>query len=81
MLVQVEEASPEQVKLSNGATLTAEQAMKCCRLAHALCYASVQGLTLPGVVRMEDCDNPLFTLRHLYVGCSRATAHDLLEVA
>ena len=81
VLVQVEEASPEQVKLSNGAALTAEQAMKCCRLAHALCYASVQGLTLPGVVRMEDCDNPLFTLRHLYVGCSRATAHDLLEVA
>ena len=61
----------EEVALSNGATLRREQVCKCTHLAHCLCYASVQGLTLPGVVRLEDTDSPLFCLRMLYVGISR----------
>ena len=70
----------EEVALSHGATLRRKQICKCTRLAHCLCYASVQGLTLPGVVRLEDTDALLFCLRKLYVGVSRATAADLVEV-
>ena len=72
--------SENEVQLSTGVKLTAEQVVRQTRLAHALTYASVQGLTLPGRVRLE-CDSSNVRLRHLYVGCSRATRHDLLEVA
>jgi hypothetical protein len=44
-----------------------------------LTYASCQGLTLPGRLRLET-GSPNMTLRHLYVGVSRATAADLVEV-
>ena len=80
ILVEVTELSAEQVTLSNGAELGAEQVCKCKRLAHCLCYSSVQGLTLPGVVRLSDTASPMFNLRHLYVGVSRATAACLVEV-
>ena len=80
ILVEVTSLTDEEVCLSNGATLRPEQVCKCTRLAHCLCYASVQGLTLPGVVRLEDTDSPLFCLRKLYVGVSRATAASLVEI-
>ena len=80
ILVEVTGRTEEEVRLSHGAALRREQVCKCTRLAHCLCYASVQGLTLPGVVRLEDTDAPLFCLRKLYVGVSRATAADLVEV-
>ena len=80
ILVEVTSLNQEEVCLSNGATLRREQVCKCTRLAHCLCYASVQGLTLPGVVRLEDTDSPLFCLRKLYVGISRATAAENVEV-
>ena len=81
ILVEVTSLSEEEVALSNGATLRREQVCRCTRLAHCLCYASVQGLTLPGVVRLEDTSSPLFCLRKLYVGVSRATAAGKVEVA
>ncbi len=74
ILVQVTSLTDEEVCLSDGATLRREQVCKCTRLAHCLCYASVQGLTLPGVIRLEDTDSPLYCLRKLYVGISRATS-------
>ena len=80
ILVEVTSLTDEEVCLSNGATLRREQVCKCTRLAHCLCYASVQGLTLPGVVRLEDIDSSLFCLRKLYVGVSRATAAGLVEI-
>ena len=80
ILVEVTSLTDEEVCLSNGATLRREQVCKCTRFAHCLCYASVQGLTLPGVVRLEDTDSPLFCLRKLYVGVSRATAAGKVEV-
>ena len=80
VLCTVAAVSESEVQLSTGVKLTAEQVVRQTRLAHALTYASVQGLTLPGRVRLE-CDSPNVRLRHLYVGCSRATRHDLLEVA
>ena len=67
------------VKLTSGLVLTHEQAVQSLRLTYALTYASCQGLTLPGVVRL-DTRSDHFTLKHLYVGLSRATAADLVEV-
>ena len=43
-------------------------------------YASVQGLTLRGRVWLYDVESPHFTLKHLYMGCSRATSSELLSV-
>ena len=69
-----------KVELNTGASLTHQQAFESLRLCYALTYASCcQGLTLPGVVRL-DTESKHFTLKHLYVGLSRATAADLAEV-
>ena len=80
ILVEVTSLTEEEVCLSNGATLRREQVCMCTRLAHCLCFASVQGLILPGMVRLEDTESPLFCLRKLYVGISRATAAENVEV-
>ena len=80
ILTTVTACTEEEVELSTGAKLQPEQLIRCTRLAHCLTYASCQGLTLNGRVRLE-ADSPNMTLRHLYVGCSRATRSDLLEVA
>ena len=80
IMVEVVSLTEDQVTLSNGATLDRERICKCTRLAHCLCYASVQGLTLPGVVKLWDTASPLLTLRHLYVGISRATGAQNVEV-
>ena len=48
--------------------------------ADAVTYASCQGLTLQGRVRL-DLGSVHLSLRHLYVGTSRATSSDLFEVA
>ena len=76
---EVAENSGAIVKLTSGLVLTHEQAVQSLRLTYALTYASCQGLTLPGVVRL-DTRSDHFTLKHLYVGLSRATAADLVEV-
>ena len=73
----------EQVTLvdARGATLelSPEQVGEHLRLSYAITYASCQGLTLRGRVRLHT-RSPHFTTRHLYVGSSRATSADLLEV-
>ena len=70
----------DKVTLSNGTVLNFKQAVQSLRLAYALTYASCQGLTLKGVVRLESTDSVFYTRKHLYVGSSRATSFDLLEV-
>ena len=79
LFYEVEEVNEEVVRLTNGLVLTHEQAVQSLRLCYALTYASCQGLTLPGLVRL-DTKTEHFTLKHLYVGLSRATAADLVEV-
>lgn len=74
------EAMGPKIKLSGDLSLTPEDVVKHLRLCHALTYASCQGLTLQGRVRLE-CDSVHLTLRHLYVGISRATSSDLVEVS
>ena len=75
MFCEVKEVDEVFVELTNGARLTHEQAMQSLRLSYALTYASCQGLTLKG-----DTQSPNITLKHLYVGISRAIAADLVEV-
>ena len=56
-----------------------EDLFKYTRLTHAITHASCQGLTLIGHVELFDTSSQHFTLRHLYVGSSRATRSDLLS--
>ena len=79
LFYEVEEVTEELVRLTSGLVLTHEQAILSLRLCYALTYASCQGLTLPGVVRL-DTQSSHFTMKHLYVGLSRGTAADLVEV-
>jgi ATP-dependent exoDNAse (exonuclease V) alpha subunit len=79
MFYEVAAVDDVHVELTNGLKLTHEQALKSLRLSYALTYASCQGLTLKGVVRL-DTQSPNFTLKHLYVGISRATSASLVEV-
>ena len=71
----------EHIVLESGERLTREAAGKSLRLCHALTYASVQGLTLPGTVRLLETEHKHFTKKHLYIGSSRATNHELLEIS
>ena len=50
------------------------------RLTSALTYASIEGMTLPGVVRLHDGDHPKYDWRKLFVGLSRGTAANNVEV-
>ena len=77
---EVESCDNETVCLTSGQSLSHDEAVKCLRLSSAICYASAQGLTLQGIVRLEDTSNKHFTLRHLYVGASRCASCFLLEV-
>jgi hypothetical protein len=79
MFYEVAAVDETFVELTSGLKLTHEQALKSLRLSYALTYASCQGLTLKGLLRL-DTQSPNFTLKHLYVGISRATAADLVEV-
>ena len=49
-------------------------------LSFACTYHCVQGATLQGRIRCWDAQHPRFTTTHLYVGCSRATAAEFVEV-
>ena len=60
--------------------LKQQELLRATRLSHAVTYASCQGLTLQGRVRL-DLGSVHLSLRHLYVGASRATSSDLLEAA
>jgi hypothetical protein len=77
--VTVQSADEDKVVLDTGLVLTHQHCSTSLRLAHALTFASCQGLTLQNRVRLETKSGHL-TARHLYVGISRATRHDLVEV-
>ena len=83
LFVTVQECSGERLVVTGGGlciTLSAEAAIRCLRLSYCLTYASCQGLSLAGV-RLLETDSPHFTWRHLYVGASRCTSNQLLQVA
>ena len=62
----------ESVTLENGPTLTHEQAVAWLRLPYAMTYASVQGRETDGTLCLWDCENFHMSLKHIYVGLSRA---------
>ena len=61
-----------------GLVLSHPQVCQSLRLSYAITYASCQGLTLKGRVRLETKSGYL-TTRRLYVGISRGTASHLVE--
>ena len=75
----VQNLTEDTFELVGGLKLSHQDAVRSLRLPYALTYASCQALTLKGVVRLET-DSTNMTLRHLYVGISRATAAELVEV-
>jgi len=79
VFVHVAELGDTQLQLDNGTKLGYDQLHNAVRLAHCLTYASAQGLTLRGRVRLETL-GVHFTIKHMYVGTSRVTSSDLLEV-
>ena len=66
--VHVAEVGPEKIVLDGGDSFTHAALLK-----HT-------GLTLEGRVFLCDTESPHFTLKHLYVGSSRATSSGLLSV-
>ncbi len=64
----------------NEEKLSHDECVMSLRLSYAITYASSQGLTLNGLVRLEDTTSRNFGLRHLYVGASRCTSSEFLEV-
>ena len=79
IFVEVKACDGEKVTLDNDLTLTHTQVCQSLRLSYAITYASCQGLTLPGRVRLET-QSGFLTTRHLYVGVSRGTSSELVEV-
>ena len=79
IFVTVKACDGERVTLDNDLVLTHPQVCQSLRLSYAITYASCQGLTLQGRVRLETQSNFL-TTRHLYVGVSRGTSSELVEV-
>ena len=78
VFVVVAEVEPDGVRLDNGMQLKNQELLRATRPSHAVTYASCQGLTLHNRVRL-DLESCHLTLRHLYVGASRATSSELLE--
>jgi len=79
IFVEVKACDNEKVTLDNDLVLTHAQVCQSLRLSYAITYASCQGLTLRGRLLLET-QTPFLTTRHLYVGISRGTASELVEV-
>ena len=79
IFVEVRACDNEKVTLDNDLVLTHAQVCQSLRLSYAITYASCQGLTLAGRVRLET-QSGFLTTRHLYVGISRGTSSELVEV-
>ena len=79
---EVAAVSPTTVILKGPANveLSHEDAVQYLRLPYAMTYASVQGRETPGSLCLHDTANSHFTLRHLYVGLSRAKQAALVRV-
>ena len=75
VFVAMAEVEPDGVRLDNGMRLKNQELLRAraSRPSHAVTYASCQGLT------RLDLESGHLTLRHLYVGASRATSSELLE--
>ena len=64
------------IELDNGVRVKYEELHKCLRLSHV---RELSGPTLHSRVQLETT-GAHFRIKHLYVGASRATSSELLEV-
>ena len=72
----------EEVKLVElPATFSYEEIKEFMRLGHCRTYASVQGTEFDESLRLHETGHARFTLRHLFVGLSRAKSKDLVQIA
>ena len=76
----VEAVEGDVVCLESGQSFAGQELLKHTRLCSAISYASVQGLTLWGRMWLCDVESPHFSIKHLYMGCSRTTSSELLSV-
>jgi len=74
VVYEVQSVLPDGVVLEGGRTLTFQQVVSWLRPAWARTYASIQGTEFPQTetLRLWDTRNAHFSMRHLYVACSRA---------
>jgi hypothetical protein len=72
VLYSVESVTSEAVVLIGGVSLTHAHAKSCLRLSYAQTYASCQGSEFDGPLRLHDTRHKFFSLKHLFVGLSRA---------
>ncbi len=72
VLYTVESVTREAVVLTGGVSLTPAQAKSSLRLSFAQTYASCQGSEFDGPLRLHDTGHKFFSLKHLFVGLSRA---------
>ena len=75
-LYTVAEVGGDTVRIQElaGVTLTFDQVKSWLRLSYAQTYASVQGSEFTAQLRLHDTTHHFFTIRHLFVGLSRARA-------
>ena len=57
-----------------------EEVARVLRLTFSLTYASIEGMTLFGRLRLHDGNHPRFDWRKLFVGLSKGTSSDDVEV-
>jgi len=71
--IQSIDATRETLRLCHvDADVTFEQAKAWLRLSFAQTYASCQGTEFDGSLRLHDCSSRFFSMKHLFVGLSRA---------
>ncbi len=82
VVYEVQDVLPDAVVLEGGRKLTFQQVVAWLRPAWARTYASIQGTEFPGneSLRLWDTRNDHFSMRHLYVACSRAKASTQIHV-
>jgi hypothetical protein len=83
LFYRVTALTPERITIDSimgSLTMTHETAGRCLRLPHAITYAACQGLSLRQV-RLLETDSQWFTWRHLYVGVSRCSSSETLQVS
>ena len=67
-----EQIAESLVHFEGGISLTKEDTIQMMRLSHVMTYASTQGRETEGTLRLNVCNSPHMTHKHLYAALSRA---------
>ena len=80
-LLEIKQLAPLQLKCLDTAKtyeVTTEFCQRYLRLSWALVYASLQGRTMQGSLRLMDLEHPRMTSKMLLVALSRARSRDMV---